>query len=63
MLELCTITGVLESIRRHVGLDVTGGRTNASSFCINIYKAPTNDLLLETFEREMTQEAHIREVA
>lgn len=53
MLELCQIDGVLEIIRRHVGLDVTGGRSNASSFCINIYKAPTNDTLLEAFEREV----------
>ena len=63
MLELCTIEGVLESIRRHVGLDVTGGRTNASSFCINIYKAPTNDRLLDLFEKEMAVSEHTGEAA
>lgn len=63
MLELCYIEGVLESIRRHVGLDVTGGRTNASSFCINIYKAPTNDRLLDLFEKEMAEMDHTREAA
>lgn len=53
MLELSSIEGVPEEVRRRVGLNLTGGDTNAVEFCTKVYKAPTLPTLLDGFKREI----------
>lgn len=52
MLELCSIDGVTEEVRRRIGLNLTGGATNAAEFCIKAYKAPTFPTLLEAYHKQ-----------
>lgn len=53
MLELSSIEGVSEEVRRRVGLNLTGGDTNAVEFCTKVYKAPTLPDLLDSFKQHI----------
>lgn len=52
MLELGSIEGVSEDVRRRVGLNLTGGHTNAVEFCIKVHSAPTLPQLLEHYRKD-----------
>jgi hypothetical protein len=48
--ELSSIQGVPETVRRSIGINLTGGIVNAVEICCNVYKLPTFNDLLEDFQ-------------
>lgn len=47
--ELAMIQGVPESVRRAMGINLSGGHVNAVEICVKAYGAPTMDQLLTGF--------------
>lgn len=58
--ELCKIQGIDESVRRQVGINLSGGHVNAVEICINMYGAPTMDTLLAMFREEHMPKSRAR---
>lgn len=56
--ELCGIVGVPEQVQRMQGINLSGGHTNATEFCVAMYGLPDFDQLLEAFEEEIAQESN-----
>ena len=50
--ELCKMRDIPEEKQRRSGINLTGGRTNATEIACDIFQAPTFDQLLEEFEKE-----------
>ena len=51
--ELCQIQGISEELQRRQGINLSGGATNAVEICTNLFKLPTFDILLESFEKNI----------
>lgn len=48
--ELCKIENLEEEERREIGINLTGGKNNALSFCRTVYKSPKLPDLLEHYK-------------
>lgn len=57
IMEISQIRGVSEEERRMVGINLTGGVTNAVEFCTVMYKLPELDPLLEAYEDHLKKAA------
>jgi hypothetical protein len=51
--ELCKIQGVTEAVQRQQGLNLSGGHTNAVEFCTDLFKLPSMETLLKSFEEKV----------
>lgn len=49
--ELCKIKGIPEDVQRKTGINLTGGRTNAVEFCMDIHQLPSFREILEIYKR------------
>ena len=49
--ELCRIKGVTEEVQRKTGINITGGKTNAVEFCMEIHQLPSFRELLEIYKK------------
>lgn len=57
LMEICEIKGITDEERRLVGINLTGGVTNAVEFCTTMYKLPQLDTLLDAYEQELKRVA------
>lgn len=48
-MEFCQIQGIVESIRREFGVNLTGGRVNAVEMAQKVLGAPQMDDLLDAY--------------
>lgn len=48
--EVSKIEGVSDEERREIGINLTGSRNNALSFCRTVYKTPKLPVLLEQYQ-------------
>jgi hypothetical protein len=55
--ELCSIDGVTDYIRRHEGINLSGGQTNAVEVGSMLFGLPTLDTLLVAFEEHIAEAA------
>lgn len=44
--EICDIEGISEEVYRMQGINLSGGRTNASEYCQTMFGLPTMDKML-----------------
>ena len=51
-LELASIRGLTDAQRRMVGINMTGGKSNALEICTTVFKAPTALELLDMYRAE-----------
>jgi len=50
--EVSQIQGLDLAMRRKIGINITGGRTNALEFCRDVYKTPTLETMLAAYMEE-----------
>jgi hypothetical protein len=55
--ELYRIKGVSEEIQRKTGINLTGGKTNAVEFCMDIHQLPSFRELLEIYNKRNPERA------
>ena len=55
--ELCRIKGVSEEVQRKTGINLTGGKTNAVEFCMDIHQLPSFRELLEIYNKRNPERA------
>jgi hypothetical protein len=47
--ELCRVEGIDENTQRKQGINLSGGVTNATEFCVALYKLPNMDTMLAAY--------------
>ena len=48
--EICDIEGIPEDVYRMQGINLSGGRTNASEYCQTMFGLPTMDKMLAHYK-------------